>query len=187
VRVAASLASGLAGPPVISTLTCVNNKIRLVVLAAAAALLTGCGPAAPHAPGAANSPSAGPTPSAAAEFQFLDPAPVAPPTKAAVQAPAPPTAGAHPPKTVAPKPRGGTTNGRAGGGAAGHPTPAPTGCGADSYRNSDGVCVHRPAEGPDAPDGATALCRDGEYSYSLHRSGSCSGHGGVARWLRPLP
>jgi hypothetical protein len=33
------------------------------------------------------------------------------------------------------------------------------------------------------PPGATALCRDGTYSYSQHRSGTCSYHGGVARWL----
>jgi hypothetical protein len=33
------------------------------------------------------------------------------------------------------------------------------------------------------PPGATALCRDGTYSYSTHRSGTCSHHGGVARWL----
>jgi Protein of unknown function (DUF3761) len=34
-----------------------------------------------------------------------------------------------------------------------------------------------------APPGATAVCRDGTYSYSLHHSGTCSHHGGVARWL----
>lgn len=34
-----------------------------------------------------------------------------------------------------------------------------------------------------APSGATALCRDGTYSYSKHRSGTCSHHGGVAKWL----
>jgi Protein of unknown function (DUF3761)/Protein of unknown function (DUF1524) len=34
-----------------------------------------------------------------------------------------------------------------------------------------------------APPGATAVCRDGTYSYSQHRSGTCSRHGGVARWL----
>jgi uncharacterized protein DUF3761 len=32
------------------------------------------------------------------------------------------------------------------------------------------------------PDGKTALCRDGWYSQSHHRSGTCSSHGGVARW-----
>jgi hypothetical protein len=34
-----------------------------------------------------------------------------------------------------------------------------------------------------APSGATALCRDGTYSYSQHHSGTCSHHGGVAKWL----
>ncbi|MFL6283566.1 MAG: surface-adhesin E family protein [Pyrinomonadaceae bacterium] len=32
------------------------------------------------------------------------------------------------------------------------------------------------------PAGATALCRDGTYSYSEHRQGTCSHHGGVAEW-----
>lgn len=34
------------------------------------------------------------------------------------------------------------------------------------------------------PPGATALCRDGTYSFSKHRSGTCSHHGGVAKWLK---
>lgn len=29
----------------------------------------------------------------------------------------------------------------------------------------------------------TAICRDGAYSYSAHRSGTCSDHGGVATWV----
>ena len=33
------------------------------------------------------------------------------------------------------------------------------------------------------PPGATALCRDGTYSFSQTHSGTCSHHGGVARWL----
>ena len=33
------------------------------------------------------------------------------------------------------------------------------------------------------PVGATAVCRDGTYSFSLHRSGTCSHHGGVTTWL----
>lgn len=33
------------------------------------------------------------------------------------------------------------------------------------------------------PPGATALCRDGTYSFSKHHSGTCSHHGGVAKWL----
>jgi hypothetical protein len=33
------------------------------------------------------------------------------------------------------------------------------------------------------PAGATARCRDGTLSYSAHHSGTCSHHGGVARWF----
>jgi len=32
------------------------------------------------------------------------------------------------------------------------------------------------------PNGATAKCRDNTYSFSAHRSGTCSRHGGVAQW-----
>jgi hypothetical protein len=56
-------------------------------------------------------------------------------------------------------------------------------CDADYYRNSDGKCVHRPQQAAAAPAGATARCSDGEYSFSQHRRGTCSGHGGVAQWL----
>uniref|UniRef100_UPI0015F0E4D4 DUF3761 domain-containing protein n=1 Tax=Amycolatopsis pittospori TaxID=2749434 RepID=UPI0015F0E4D4 len=61
--------------------------------------------------------------------------------------------------------------------------PNPVDCGGDYYRNADGDCVHRPATGPGAADGATALCKDGSYSYSQNRRGTCSGHGGVRTWL----
>lgn len=37
------------------------------------------------------------------------------------------------------------------------------------------------------PPGASAQCRDGTYSYSHHRRGTCSYHHGVLRWLRQLP
>jgi hypothetical protein len=39
-----------------------------------------------------------------------------------------------------------------------------------------------PASNTD-PTGATAKCKDGTYSKSQHRSGTCSSHGGVAQWL----
>ncbi|MCV7176163.1 DUF3761 domain-containing protein [Mycolicibacterium sphagni] len=62
------------------------------------------------------------------------------------------------------------------------------GCGGGSYANSDGQCVPDPSAGGGsgsggAPSGATAVCRDGEYSFSTHRTGTCSGHGGVSQWL----
>jgi len=38
-------------------------------------------------------------------------------------------------------------------------------------------------QGASPPAGATARCRDGTYSFSKHRSGTCSHHGGVATWL----
>lgn len=64
------------------------------------------------------------------------------------------------------------------------PAPAaPADCGGDYYVNSDGNCVHRPEQAPSAPAGATARCVDGTYSFSQHRSGTCSHHGGVAEWL----
>ena len=58
----------------------------------------------------------------------------------------------------------------------------PTGKG---YRNSRGEWVPSPTKTPDnqPPSGATAQCRDGTYSFSRTRSGTCSHHGGVARWL----
>jgi len=56
-------------------------------------------------------------------------------------------------------------------------------CGADSYVNSRGRCVHRPVRANRPPVGATARCRDGTYSFSQSRRGTCSWHGGVAEWL----
>ncbi|MBN3726650.1 DUF3761 domain-containing protein [Burkholderia sp. Ac-20379] len=52
------------------------------------------------------------------------------------------------------------------------------------YTNRDGQDVHAPAHSRDGrvPAGATAHCRDGTYSFSRHRSGTCSRHGGVAEW-----
>ncbi|WP_084161218.1 DUF3761 domain-containing protein [Nocardia sp. BMG51109] len=44
------------------------------------------------------------------------------------------------------------------------------------------VC-HAPRPHPSAPDRATAQCRDGTYSFSQHRRGTCSGHDGVDHWL----
>jgi len=53
------------------------------------------------------------------------------------------------------------------------------------YRNVDGAVVHSPAHTDTGatPAGASAQCRDGSFSFSAHRRGTCSHHGGVARWL----
>jgi len=50
------------------------------------------------------------------------------------------------------------------------------------YVNKQGATVHSPAHSKSGaiPDGASAQCRDGTYSFSQHRSGTCSHHGGVA-------
>lgn len=54
-----------------------------------------------------------------------------------------------------------------------------------SYTNKDGNTVHRPAHSKSdkIPQGATAKCRDGSYSFSQHHRGTCSRHGGVSAWL----
>lgn len=53
------------------------------------------------------------------------------------------------------------------------PTPSPT------------AVVAAPT--PDPLAGVTAICNDGTYSYSGKRSGSCSRHGGVQRWVNEPP
>jgi hypothetical protein len=55
----------------------------------------------------------------------------------------------------------------------------------NGYVNRDGQSVHSPAHSRSGrvPEGASARCRDGTYSFSRHRSGTCSRHGGVAQWL----
>jgi len=63
------------------------------------------------------------------------------------------------------------------------------------YRSRRDDCdVHGPAKSLDGgkPEGASARCRDGTWSFSHSRSGTCSGHKGVERWesgvlMEPLP
>jgi uncharacterized protein DUF3761 len=52
-----------------------------------------------------------------------------------------------------------------------------------SYTNVDGNRIQSPTKADAPPPGATAQCRDGSYSFSAHRQGTCSHHGGVAHWL----
>ncbi|MDD5720838.1 MAG: DUF3761 domain-containing protein [Candidatus Pacebacteria bacterium] len=54
------------------------------------------------------------------------------------------------------------------------------------YTNVNGNTVHSPAyptNSNSVPVGASAQCRDGTYSFSQNRRGTCSHHGGVAQWL----
>jgi hypothetical protein len=57
------------------------------------------------------------------------------------------------------------------------------GCRHGYYRNSDRLCLSRPVRSASEPIRATARCRDGTYSFSQHRRGTCSRHGGVVQWL----
>lgn len=50
------------------------------------------------------------------------------------------------------------------------------------YTNVNGDWVHSPERALSRPVGATARCADGTWSYSQHRRGTCSHHGGVASW-----
>lgn len=51
---------------------------------------------------------------------------------------------------------------------------------------TDGQSVHQPAKTRDGskPNGASARCRDGSWSFSHTHRGTCSRHGGVASWER---
>nr|WP_235916174.1 DUF3761 domain-containing protein [Spelaeibacter cavernicola] len=59
------------------------------------------------------------------------------------------------------------------------PSSGGDGC-SGGYINSDGNCI--PSPNGDS-SGATARCKDGSLSHSQHRSGTCSGHHGVAEWF----
>jgi len=163
------------------------RKLGLIV--AAGALAVGCG-AAP-VPSPAGDPPAVVSSSPAAESSPASSVPAstpvtsAPPATTAVAPDPAPATEAKPlveaktpaaPKTQ-PAPR---TQPKAAAPKVTPPPAAPAGCGDDYYRNSSGNCVHNPSSNP---SGASAVCKDGSFSYSQHRSGTCSGHGGVRTWL----
>jgi hypothetical protein len=58
-----------------------------------------------------------------------------------------------------------------------------TGSGNEYYTNTRGHSVHRPMASSPHPAGASARCRDGSWSFSESRRGTCSHHGGVGQWL----
>ena len=60
-------------------------------------------------------------------------------------------------------------------------TPA-SGSSGNGYINSAGEFVPSPAFSDRRPADASAQCRDGSYSFSRSRRGTCSHHGGVAEW-----
>ncbi len=62
-------------------------------------------------------------------------------------------------------------------------TPTPSAAQDGYYTNVSHHRVHRPVHSNQVPAGASAHCRDGTYSFSEHRRGTCSHHGGVAEWL----
>lgn len=61
--------------------------------------------------------------------------------------------------------------------------PSPAECPNGTYESSAGNIVCKPYSSPEQPAGASAECEDGTYSFSESRSGTCSHHGGVRRWL----
>jgi len=54
------------------------------------------------------------------------------------------------------------------------------------YTDKKGQSTHSPAKTVDdsIPNGASAKCRDGTYSFSRNHRGTCSHHGGVGQWLK---
>lgn len=54
--------------------------------------------------------------------------------------------------------------------------------GTNYYINVDGNAIQSPTYYLSQPAGASTKCKDGTYSFSQHRSGTCSHHGGVATW-----
>lgn len=54
---------------------------------------------------------------------------------------------------------------------------------APKIERSSTPTTRSPVRSDTAPAGASARCRDGTYSFSQNRRGTCSHHGGVAEWL----
>jgi Protein of unknown function (DUF3761) len=52
----------------------------------------------------------------------------------------------------------------------------------DSAEKATTRSTHEASARSHHPKGATAKCTDGTYSMSETTTGSCSGHGGVAKW-----
>ncbi|MSZ40498.1 MAG: DUF3761 domain-containing protein [Actinobacteria bacterium] len=55
-------------------------------------------------------------------------------------------------------------------------------CKKGQYKNTAGKCISSPKKADSWPQGSSAKCGDGTYSFSQSRRGTCSRHGGVAIW-----
>jgi|SRR5581483_5439069 len=80
---------------------------------------------------------------------------------------------------------GGSSPAAAGSNAA-PPTPPPP---APAPKTASPPSAQTPAKAPtasaaNAPENATAKCKDGTYSYAKQHRGACSRHGGVAEWYK---
>jgi hypothetical protein len=60
--------------------------------------------------------------------------------------------------------------------------PAPVSPTVSTHSVTTSHVAHSVTTNAGGPNGATAQCRDGAYSHSQHRSGTCSGHRGVQTW-----
>jgi Protein of unknown function (DUF3761) len=67
-------------------------------------------------------------------------------------------------------------------GALGQAQYVPGHCAHGYYQNADGTCVHEPTE--IRHEGATALCRDGLYSYETRCPDICANHGGFVALVK---
>jgi hypothetical protein len=65
------------------------------------------------------------------------------------------------------------------------PAPTPQGC--RGYVIARNACVGTPTLTEGFPPQATAHCRDGAWSFTQTRRGSCAAHGGVAEWTANAP
>lgn len=62
-------------------------------------------------------------------------------------------------------------------------TPLPVAGPSDCPDDVGKTCAPGPAQAPPAPQGATAICRDGGFSFSPYPPSACSKEGGVSQWL----
>lgn len=184
----------MAGRPVDEARSRPGRPAWLAVLAVAALLgFVGCQPRAETIK--VGVPSSTELPGSVPRSEDASPETVPTRGSFAVSSAVPPTTPAAPPTTLAAPPAAvvtapSTTRARPAPVSAAPvtqatvPQTAPPSCPNGTYTNVNGNRVCSPYASPSGPPpGATAQCSDGTYSMSQHRQGTCSGHGGVARFL----